>query len=62
MLRDILGTPGCPAALAAFTHAPGFYAQIQKLGMDGLIHPTVLFHDQSAVKHQVWSHGIVMGS
>ena len=54
MAIDILRTSGYAAALAASTHAPGFHMQRKMLVSDGLIHLTVLFHGQGAVKYQVW--------
>lgn len=38
-----------------------FYKQIEMLGMDELIHPILLFHDQGTVKLQVWTDGALAG-
>ena len=57
-LCDVLETPECPAAPVASTQAPRFYMQTERLGMDRLIYPTLLFHNQRAVSHQVWSDGV----
>lgn len=38
-----------------------FYKQIEMLGMDELIHPILLFHDQGTVELQVWTDGALGG-